>query len=111
MPAEVQGRDGAWIKAPCLVESGADRTVLRAAMLTAVRFSPPVAEDSIGGMGGTLPTPPLRVTPVYYPDPRANSTARGLTNRRPAGRYLYHSHPGPDRSCRSGTPTSSVLQP
>jgi predicted aspartyl protease len=54
--AEVQARDGAWIKALCLVDTGADRTVLSADILTALRFPPPVAEDRIGGIGGVVST-------------------------------------------------------
>lgn len=39
IPAEVQTQDGSWIKAPFLVDTEADRTVLSADILTALRFS------------------------------------------------------------------------
>ena len=54
--AEVQAQDGLWIKTPFLVDSGADRTVLSADILTALRFPHALAEDRIGGIGGEVST-------------------------------------------------------
>lgn len=52
--AEILANDGAWIKAPFLVDTGADRTVLSADILTALRFQPTVVEDHLGGVGGVV---------------------------------------------------------
>jgi len=56
IPADVQTQDGSWIKAPFLVDTGADRTVLSADILTALRFPRTLAEDRIGGIGGEVNT-------------------------------------------------------
>ncbi len=56
MLAEVQAPDGSWIKTPLLVDTGADRTVLSADILTALRFPHTIAEDRIGGIGGVVHT-------------------------------------------------------
>ncbi len=56
IPAEAQAQDGSWIKAPCLVDTGTDRTVLSADILTALHFPHPVAQDRIGGIGGVVST-------------------------------------------------------
>lgn len=54
IPAEIQAQDGSWIKAPCLVGTGADRTVLSVDVLAALRVPHVVAEDRIGGIGGVV---------------------------------------------------------
>ncbi|MDH3599123.1 MAG: hypothetical protein OEU26_05725, partial [Candidatus Tectomicrobia bacterium] len=56
IPADVQAQNGSWIKAPFLVDTGADRTVLSADILTALRFPGTLAEDRIGGIGGVVNT-------------------------------------------------------
>ena len=50
--AEVQAYDGSWIKAPLLLDTGADRTVFSTDILTAFRLQPVVAETRLGGVGG-----------------------------------------------------------
>jgi hypothetical protein len=50
--AEIQARDGSWIKAPLLLDTGADRTVFSTDILTALRLQPVVAETRLGGVGG-----------------------------------------------------------
>ncbi len=54
--AEVQRQDSSWIKAPLLVDTGADCTVLSADVLTALGFAQALAEDRIGGIGGEVDT-------------------------------------------------------
>jgi hypothetical protein len=51
LPAEVQTHDGSWIKVPFLVDTGADRTVMSADILAALRFPRALAADRIGGIG------------------------------------------------------------
>ena len=56
MPAEVQARDGSWIKAPFLVDTGADRTVFSLDILRALGLPAVVATDRLGGIGGVVTT-------------------------------------------------------
>jgi predicted aspartyl protease len=56
MLAEIQAGDGSWVKAPLLVDTGADRTVFSADILLALRLQPAVAEARLGGMGGVVST-------------------------------------------------------
>src|SRR5712691_3509398 len=50
--AEIQTSDGAWVKAPLLLDTGADRTVFSTDILQALRLQPVVAENRLGGVGG-----------------------------------------------------------
>jgi hypothetical protein len=50
--AEIQAHDGSWVKAPLLLDTGADRTVFSTDILTALRLQPVVAETRLGGVGG-----------------------------------------------------------
>src|SRR5262245_52282226 len=50
--AEIQASDGAWVKAPLLWDTGADRTVFSTDVLQALRLQPIVAENRLGGLGG-----------------------------------------------------------
>src|SRR5438034_11531594 len=50
--AEIQASDGAWVKAPVLLDTGADRTVFSTDILQALRLQPVVAENRLGGVGG-----------------------------------------------------------
>ena len=52
--AEIEARDGSWIKAPLLVDTGADRTVFSADILPPLRLQPVLAEERLGGMGGVV---------------------------------------------------------
>jgi hypothetical protein len=45
MRGEIQTREGSWIKAPLLLDTGADRTVLSADILQALHFQPIVTES------------------------------------------------------------------
>ncbi len=76
IPAEVQTQDGSWIKAPFLLDTGADRTVLSADILTALRFPHALAQDRIWGIGGeanskrTMASPPVvrrDIHPLFRP--------------------------------------------
>jgi predicted aspartyl protease len=48
---EIRASDGSWIKAPFLVDTGADRTVFSAAILAELGLEP-IAEAGISGLGG-----------------------------------------------------------
>ena len=45
---------GAWIHAPFLVDTGADRTVFSALMLAALSFQPTPSPERLGGVGGVV---------------------------------------------------------
>ena len=49
MRGEIQASDGSWVKAPFLLDTGADRTVLSADILQALRFQSIVTESQLGG--------------------------------------------------------------
>lgn len=51
---EILARDGSWMRAPFLVDTGADRTVFSAAILAALRLPPIVTEDRLAGLGGMV---------------------------------------------------------
>ena len=54
MRGEIQARDGSWVKAPFLLDTGADRTVLSADILPALYFQPVTTESHLGGVGGVV---------------------------------------------------------
>jgi hypothetical protein len=45
---------GAWIQAPFLVDTGADRTVFSAPVLAALALQPTIATERLGGVGGIV---------------------------------------------------------
>ena len=49
---EIQAADGSWVKAPFLVDTGADRTVFSADILKALHFQPIESLDQLSGVGG-----------------------------------------------------------
>jgi hypothetical protein len=53
---EIRSHNGAWVKAPFLVDTGADRTMLSAAMLAQLGLQPLVAQDGLSGLGGMADT-------------------------------------------------------
>jgi predicted aspartyl protease len=56
MRGEIQARDGSWVKAPLLLDTGADRTVLSTDILQARRFQSIDTESQLGGVGGVVRT-------------------------------------------------------
>jgi predicted aspartyl protease len=50
--AEILAHDNSWWKVPFLLDTGADRTVLSADILTALRLLPIKTDNRIGGVGG-----------------------------------------------------------
>lgn len=56
---------GAWIHAPFLVDTGADRTVLSATVLAALALQPTIATERLGGVGGIV-TPVVVETPMRF---------------------------------------------
>ena len=56
---------GLWIHAPFLVDTGADRTVFSAPMLTALTLQPTVAPERLGGVGGIV-TPVVVETRIRF---------------------------------------------
>jgi hypothetical protein len=51
---EVRNAAGSWVAAEFLLDTGADRTVLSAAVLSVLGLSTAPPEDRIGGVGGTV---------------------------------------------------------
>jgi hypothetical protein len=51
---EVLAADQSWVRAPFLLDTGADRTVLSAAILRLLGLSAEVSPDRIGGLGGLV---------------------------------------------------------
>jgi hypothetical protein len=51
---EVLSASGAWIGAPFLIDTGADRTVLNAAVLGLLGLPAGTSQDRIGGLGGIV---------------------------------------------------------
>lgn len=51
---EVLSASGAWISAPFLIDTGADRTVLTAAVLRLLGLPAGASQDRIGGLGGIV---------------------------------------------------------
>jgi predicted aspartyl protease len=49
---EIQAGDGSWVKAPFLVDTGADRTVFSADVLQALHLQPLDSPDRLSGVGG-----------------------------------------------------------
>jgi hypothetical protein len=49
---EILGADGTWTRAPFLLDTGADRTVLSAAILRLLGLRPKQTPDRIGGLRG-----------------------------------------------------------
>lgn len=64
--AEVLASDGSWVKAPFLLDTGADRTVFSADVLTALGLPLVGAAEHIGGIGGVgdsvVVETPIRLT-------------------------------------------------
>ena len=54
--AEVQAADGSWVRAPFLLDTGADRTVLSAAIVGLLDRPYGKSAERIGGLGGVVPS-------------------------------------------------------
>jgi predicted aspartyl protease len=52
--AEILSAEGAWVGAPLLVDTGADRTVFSAPILEALRLRAVVTQEGIAGLGGVV---------------------------------------------------------
>ncbi len=52
--AEVLASDGSWVKAPFLLDTGADRTVFSADVLAALGLPLVEAAEHLGGIGGVV---------------------------------------------------------
>ena len=53
---EVLAADGSWVRAPFLLDTGADRTVLTAAIVRLLGLPGRTGPDRIGGLGGIAPS-------------------------------------------------------
>jgi len=51
---EILADNGSWQRAEFLVDTGADRTVLSAPILTALGLQPLITQEGIGGLGGAV---------------------------------------------------------
>lgn len=53
---EIRAHNGAWVKAPFLVDTGADRTVFSTATLAQLGLQPFTTQDGLSGLGGMADT-------------------------------------------------------
>jgi predicted aspartyl protease len=51
---EILSGDGSWVRAPFLVDTGADRTVFSALIFRALRLQPITAHEGVSGLGGVV---------------------------------------------------------
>ena len=77
---EILTGTGTWIRAPFLVDTGADRSVFSAAILAALQLQPLATQEHLGGVGG-IATSVLVETQVRF-----NYEARGTVTFR--GEYI-----------------------
>lgn len=63
---EVLTASGAWIGAPSLIDTGADRTVLNAAVLGLFGLPAGASQDRIGGLGGIVSSVRFDEIPVAH---------------------------------------------
>jgi hypothetical protein len=59
---EVLAADNSWVRAPFLLDTGADRTVLSAAILRLLGLPGGVSSDRIGGLGGLVSSVSIETT-------------------------------------------------
>ena len=64
---------GAWIHAPFLVDTGADRTVFSAPVLAALSLQPTISPERLGGVGGIV-TPVVVETQMRFRHEAGRST-------------------------------------
>jgi hypothetical protein len=53
---EVRARDGSWLRAPLLLDTGADCTVFTEALLSLLELESLPADERLGGLGGAVDT-------------------------------------------------------
>jgi len=54
VPGEVLASNGSWQRAEFLIDTGADRTVFSAAILSALRLKPVATQNRLAGLGGVM---------------------------------------------------------
>ena len=74
---EVLTSNGLWIKAPFLVDTGADLTVLSAAILADVHLQPLALQDRLGGVGGIADSVAVETQIRFSRETRSKVTFRG----------------------------------
>jgi predicted aspartyl protease len=62
---EIPAGDGRWVPSAFLVDTGADRTVFSAPILTALHLQPIATQEHLGGLGG-LVAPVIIETQVRF---------------------------------------------
>jgi Retroviral aspartyl protease len=74
---EVLSSSGLWVKAPFLVDTGADLTVLSAAILADVQLQSLVPQDRLGGVGGIADSVAVETQIRFSRETRSKVTFRG----------------------------------
>lgn len=74
---EILTSRGLWIRAPFLVDTGADQTVFSAAILTALSLQPRAAQDRIGGVGGVVNSVVVETQIQFYRETGSTVIFRG----------------------------------
>ena len=74
---EILTSRGLWMRAPFLVDTGADQTVFSAAILTAVSLQPRTAQDRISGVGGVVSSVIVETQIQFYRETGSTVVFRG----------------------------------
>ena len=74
---EIRSTDGSWVRAPFLIDTGADLTVLCAAVLRLLRLPFERSSDRIGGVGGMASSVSVETTIRVVRDGRTGVLFRG----------------------------------
>jgi hypothetical protein len=64
---EIQATNGRWVEAPFLLDTGADRTVISAAVLGLLEVQPIGPSDRLGGVGGPVDSVVI-TSPILFTD-------------------------------------------
>ncbi len=65
---EILAGDGSWVKAPFLLDTGADRTVFSAVVLAALGLQPLATRDRLGGLGGQVDSVVVETQVRVFPE-------------------------------------------
>ena len=75
---EILTENGSWLKAPFLVDTGADRTVLSAALLSGLHLPTFVPQDRLGGVGGLAESVIVKTQICFSRETGSKVVFRGL---------------------------------
>lgn len=75
---EILTRDGSWLKTPFLVDTGADRTVFSAAILSNLHLPAFVSQNRLGGVGGLTESVIVKTQICFSRETGSKVVFRGL---------------------------------